>query len=211
MSDKKKGPNKGKKKAFHSRVKGTVRAEKFSPSSPERGEIKKLSTRTVRHYQPETVNIIKNSLNIISPKIDETEPEKKNDSDYVSAVTAIKTALSQLADTLTNILTEDPDESDKTNHRDLLANYFQMPGTDSNGIHLVATSNIEALSEDLNLHKNTREYNWLMNNGVNVLECEILTRISSEMTQLESGQPAAVDYQHERTIELQEIAEKTKL
>ena len=203
--------NKSIKEHALTKSKKLINTKKLIKSSHAHGKTKKLETRSVRHYQPETVNIIKTSLKIISPRIHESESVKQEDKDYVSAVSAIKTSLAKLASTLTDILTEDPDEHDKTNHRDLLANFFQMPGTDNNGIHLVATSNIEALSNDLNLHKNTREYNWLMNNGVNVLEYEILAKLNTEMTQLENGKTSALDHQHERAIELHEISYKTIL
>ncbi|MDP0588692.1 MAG: hypothetical protein QS748_05625 [Candidatus Endonucleobacter bathymodioli] len=212
MSNNKNEPDKDKKNLFTTTAKWVEGGKRLiTPSPMVQTPVKKLAARTIRHYSPETVNIIKNSLNIIKPKIDSTGQIAASNNTYVSAVVAIQTALSRLADTLTLILTEDPDAKDKNSHHDLLANFFQMTDTDNNGIHLVATSNIETLSEDLNLKKNTREYNWLMSHGVNKLKYDILSRISYDMAQLEDDQLDALTCQHERAIELQAIKEKTSL
>ncbi len=210
MGEKKSGYDKSEQKLFNAKIK-SVSNKKYSPQAKQQASTKKIAQRSVRHYPSQTVNIIKHSLEIMAPKMGAPDQTKQKDHDYNSAVIAIKTALLQLASTLTTILTDDPEEHKAIEHHDLLANYFQMPGTHHNGIHLVATSNIEALAEDLSLHKNTREYHWLMNNGVNLLEYEILANINRQMSTLEKGQQGTSDFQHERMIELEEMIDNTKI
>ncbi|WP_330924625.1 hypothetical protein [Candidatus Sororendozoicomonas aggregata] len=201
MSNKRRKNSKG----LHARKRQAVDGVKLTPASEQQTTDKLLVTRKIRHYQPETLHIIQQSMTVVSATMDGIEKDKA----YSQAVDAIKQALSELADTLTAILTEDPNTDNEIHHHDLLAHYFHQPGTDENGIHLVATSNIEALSEDLNLAQNTREYNWLMNNGIHQLEYEILNRISQEMSLSEGKQTATTYYQHERALEIQDILEKT--
>ncbi|MDP0562748.1 MAG: hypothetical protein QS721_10680 [Candidatus Endonucleobacter sp. (ex Gigantidas childressi)] len=212
MSNNNSESHKDKKNLLGSIAKWVSSGKRFMPLPPM-GQlpVKKLATRTIRHYSPETVSIIKNSLDIIKPKIDNSGQMTESNVTCVSAVAAIQVALSRLAHTLIGILTEDPYEKDKNSHHDLLASYFQMADTDNNGIHLVASSNIAALSEDLNLKKNTREYNWLMSHGVNKLKYDILNSISYEMTQLEDDRSNSLSCQHERAIEIQAIKDKTSL
>ncbi len=192
-------------KSLHTRKKQAVDGIKLTPAGQRQTAHKVLATRKIRHYQPEALPIIQQSMTVISATMDGNEKYEA----YTQAVDAIKHELSELADTLTAILTEDPHTDNEIDHHDLLAHYFQQPGTDQNSIHLVATSNIEALSEDLNLAHNTREYNWLMNNGIHQLEYEILNRISEEMSLSEGKQMTTTHHQHERVLEMQDILEKT--
>ncbi len=203
MSDNNKKQGKKLKNRNYSAKPQLTKKPNYTPAAKAQTPSKKLAQRTVRHYSSETVSIIKHSLEIMK----HSEEASNSTSEYTSAMTAIKTALLQLAGTLTNILVDDPKEQDSMHHRNLLANFFQMPGTQNNGVHLVATSNIEALAEDLGLHRNTRDYHWLMNNGVNILEQEILTNLNQQMVQLESDQQEALSFQHERTIEIQGLTD----
>lgn len=189
----------GDQPPVNTRIKPAASARRYTPKKRSKAPGKVLAERRVRHYTSETLGIIKNSLAIMN---------KAQANQYTSALTAIKTALFQLADTLTTLLAEDPQEQDAIQHRNLLTNFFQLPGSQSNGVHLVATTNIEALAEDLGLDKNAREYHWLMNNGVTILERKILASLDQQMLQLEQNQQEARHFQNERAIALQQLAGK---
>ncbi|MDD7804023.1 MAG: hypothetical protein PUP46_00275 [Endozoicomonas sp. (ex Botrylloides leachii)] len=196
------------KQPIRSTVKKTGPIKKQVPSSASKIKGLQLAKRRARHYQPEIVTLIDHSLKAIKPVLDEAGKTLSSTDDTINTISDVKRALAQLADTLTDILTDDPNKLDKQYHHDLLAHLFDMPGTDHNGIHLVALSNLEVLSEDLQLDKNSREYHWLMNTGMEVLERNILLRINDEMKALETDTPGALIFQNERAIELESIKYK---
>lgn len=205
MPKQKKGVANKKKAVLNPKITKTDAFKKQIRSPKKKVKIIPLSARRVRHYQPELVDTIKHSLNTMHPAITDAHVELKTSNDYIHAIATIEKNLAMLAETLTDIILDGSDTLDNHHYHDLLANLFNMPGTENNGIHLVAETNMAALTDDLQLEKNSKVYEWIMHNGTQLLESCILSRINNEMTALEENTSKSYILQHERAIELQVI------
>ena len=175
---KKESYNKARKNVLsHGKTKGSISNQ--IPTHDTTIESIKLSSRKVRHYDTKTVHTIGQSL-------DKMTQHPTHTADTISA---INDELEKLASTLTDILTSDPGEQEKQKHHNLLSYLMSQHNNEAIGIRLVATTNMEALVDDLQLNNQSDQYHWLLNHGSQLLENAITSRIThkiEEINRLES-------------------------